>query len=50
MSAARLTDLVYGHVGEPVYDVESHKWHFTRIPTIGLNPVDLIRVISVETL
>ena len=30
MTDARPIDLNYGHFGEPVYDLESQKWHFSR--------------------
>ena len=35
MRKARPIDLTYGHLGEPVYDSESKKWHFPRRPSIG---------------
>lgn len=41
MSEARPLDLNYGHLGEPVYDSENHKWQFSRVPQITqqLRPV-----------
>ena len=35
MTEARRADLVYGHLGEAIYDTNSQEWHFPRIPTIG---------------
>ncbi|KAL2041108.1 hypothetical protein N7G274_006052 [Stereocaulon virgatum] len=35
MREARPIDLNYGHLGEPVYDSESKRWHFSRRPFIG---------------
>lgn len=35
MSDARSTDLLYGHLGEAVYDNDSDRWHFTRVPHIS---------------
>ncbi|KAL9639747.1 MAG: hypothetical protein Q9164_000718 [Protoblastenia rupestris] len=36
MTETRRTDLVYGHLGRPVYDTESRQWHFPREP--GIRP------------
>ena len=30
MTEARPTDLVYGHLGDPIYDTETQQWHFPR--------------------
>ncbi|KAL8660234.1 MAG: hypothetical protein Q9226_000036 [Calogaya cf. arnoldii] len=30
MTDARRIDLNYGHFGEPIYDLESQEWHFSR--------------------
>ena len=44
-------DLVYGHLGIPVYDTESKKWHFTRNPqsTRHFHPIcQLFKTIATE--
>lgn len=35
MSEAHTTDLLYGHVGNAIYDGDRKKWHFTREPRIS---------------
>ena len=35
MTEARRADLVYGHLGEAVYDTDSQEWYFSRRPFTG---------------
>lgn len=34
MPKARPDDLVYGHLGEAIYDPNSKRWYFKRVPGI----------------
>lgn len=36
MTEARSLGLNYGHLGEPVYDSDNHRWHFARNPYISM--------------
>ncbi len=47
MTEARPADLVYGHLGEAVYDTDSQEWKFTRRPCIGKGD-RLCRSLSVD--
>ena len=47
MTDTRPTDLLYGHLGDPVYDTESQRWHFPRQPLISrrLEPLDRSQIV-----
>ena len=38
MTGSRRADLIYGHLGEAVYDSTAQEWHFARRPGICISP------------
>ncbi|KAL9104673.1 MAG: hypothetical protein Q9163_000416 [Psora crenata] len=47
MTEVRPADLIYGHLGDPIYDTESHQWRFPREPLLSqrIVPVGQLRAV-----